>query len=66
MPNTLIEPDNITPPPHYHEGEPPQIITSDTARQGPKGPRGLVILIASLVAIGIAWAIIEAVFRHAA
>ncbi|HEY4926901.1 MAG TPA: hypothetical protein VII20_21030 [Roseiarcus sp.] len=65
MPNTIIEPDNITPPPHYREGEPPQIITSDTARQGPKGRRGLVILIASLVTIGIAWAIIEAVFRHA-
>jgi hypothetical protein len=65
MPNTIIEPDNITPPPHYHEGERPQIITSDTARQGPKGRRGLVILIASLVTIGIAWAIIEAVFRHA-
>jgi hypothetical protein len=64
MPNTTIETDNVTPPPHYREAEPPEIITSDTARQGPKGRRGLAILIASLVAIGIAWAIIETVFRY--
>jgi hypothetical protein len=64
MPNTTVETDNITPPPHYREGEAPQFITSDTARQGPKGRRGLAILVASLVAIALAWAIIEAIFRY--
>jgi hypothetical protein len=41
------------------------VVTSDTARQGPKGRRGLAILIASLVAVGIAWAAIEFFTRHA-
>jgi hypothetical protein len=58
MANTTVEPDNISPPPHYREGGPPQIITSDTARQGPKGWRGLSILVGGLVLIGIAWAIV--------
>jgi hypothetical protein len=66
MPNTTVEQDNITPPPHYREDGPPQVITADTARQAPKGRRGLVILIASLVAIGVAWVILEMVTRHAA
>jgi hypothetical protein len=65
MPNTTVEKDNIRPPPHYREGNPPQVLTSDTARQGPKGRRGLAILIASLVAVGIAWAAIEFFTRHA-
>jgi hypothetical protein len=66
MPNTTVEQDNITPPPHYREDGPPQVITADTARQAPKGFRGLVILIASLAAIGVAWVILEMVTRHAA
>jgi hypothetical protein len=53
----IIEEDNIQPPPHYRPNGPPQVVTADTARQGPKGNRVLVILVASLVAIGVAWAI---------
>jgi len=50
-----IEEDNIQPPPHYREGE-PQVITADTARQGPLGKRVLVVLVASLVFALIVWA----------
>jgi hypothetical protein len=64
MPNTTIETDDTTPPPHYCEGEAPRVTTSDTARQGPKGQRGLAILVASLVAIAVARAIIEVLFRY--
>ena len=45
----VVEEDNIKPPPHYREGGPPQVITADTARQGPKGVRVLVVLAVSLV-----------------
>jgi hypothetical protein len=65
MTNT-VEDDNIRPPPHYREGGPQQIVTSDTARQGPKGRRVLVMLVCSLIAIGIAFAIVQAVFTHGA
>jgi hypothetical protein len=51
----VVEADNIRAPPHYRPGGPPQIVTSDTARQGPKGRRVLVVLIVSLVAVGVAW-----------
>ena len=63
MPNTVIEPDNIAPPPHYHENE-PQVVTSDTARQGPRGTRVLAVLIGALILAGVAWAIIEIAARH--
>ena len=49
-----VEEDNIRPPPHYDAAKGPQIITSDTARQGPKGRRVLVVLVAALIAVGIA------------
>ena len=45
-----VELDNIQPPPHYHPETGPQIITSDTARQGPLGRRVLVVLVAALIA----------------
>ena len=51
----VVEADNIRSPPHYRLGGPPQIVTSDTARQGPKGRRVLVVLIVSLVAVSVAW-----------
>ena len=38
-----VEEDNIRPPPHYDAVKGPQIITSDTARQGPKGNRVLMV-----------------------
>jgi len=49
-----VEEDNIRPPPHYDPAKGPQIITSDTARQGPKGRRVLVVLVAAMIAVGIA------------
>jgi hypothetical protein len=49
-----VELDNIQPPPHYHPETGPQIITSDTARQGPLGRRVLVVLVAAVIAAGIA------------
>lgn len=39
-----IENDNIRTPPHYREGAPPQVVTADTARQGPAGGRVLMVL----------------------
>jgi hypothetical protein len=39
-------------------------VTADTARQGPSGKRVLVVLVVSLVAIGLAWAIVEFAFTH--
>jgi hypothetical protein len=51
----VVEADNMRAPPLYRPDGPPQIVTSDTARQGPKGRRVLVVLIASLVAVGVAW-----------
>jgi hypothetical protein len=55
----VVEEDNIAPPPHYNEEGPPQVITSDTARQGPRGTPVLWILIGGLVAIGIAWVVVH-------
>jgi hypothetical protein len=53
-----VEEDNIRPPPHYHPETGPQIITSDTARQGPLGSRVLVVLICSLIGIGLGWLVV--------
>jgi hypothetical protein len=52
--STEIEDDNIVQPPHYREDGPPQVITSDTARQGPLGKRVLLILLMSLIGALIA------------
>ncbi len=57
-PMTSVEPDDIQPPPHYSENGPPQVITADTARQAPLGPRVLFILVASVIAIVVAFALI--------
>jgi hypothetical protein len=54
----IVEEDHIRPPPHYREDGPPQVVTADTARQGPKGNRVLVVLVASLAALVAAWAIV--------
>jgi hypothetical protein len=51
--NHAVELDNIQPPPHYHPETGPQVITSDTARQGPKG-RVYIVLVVSLIAIVVA------------
>jgi hypothetical protein len=55
----LVEEDNIAPPPHYNENGPPQVITSDTARQGPRGTPVLWVLIAALILAGIAWVVVH-------
>ncbi len=60
----VVEPDNITPPPHYRDTEGPQIITSDTARQGPAGNRVLVVLVVSLVAAVLVVGILAMVFGY--
>lgn len=55
----IVEEDNITPPPAY-TGDRPQVVTSDTARQGPLGTPVLWVLIVAvaLAAAGMlaAWA----------
>jgi hypothetical protein len=53
-----VELDNIQPPPHYDDVEGPQIITSDTARQGPLGSRVLVVLVWGLAAVCIAFGLV--------
>jgi hypothetical protein len=52
--NHTVELDNIQPPPHYHPEAGPQVITSDTARQGPKGRRVYIVLIVSMIIIVVA------------
>jgi hypothetical protein len=56
--NHTIELDNIRPPPHYDDVKGPQVITSDTARQGPRGSRVLTVLVVGLVAVCIAFALV--------
>jgi hypothetical protein len=53
-----VEEDNIKPPPHYRSNGPPQVITSDTARQGPRGTPVLVVLMCGLVAVCIAFGLV--------
>jgi hypothetical protein len=59
-----VEEDNITPPPHYRPDGPPQVVTSDTARQGPLGLPVFIVLAGSLVAIGIVWIAIALFTGH--
>jgi hypothetical protein len=51
--NHTVEEDNIVPPPMYVEHGPPQVVTSDTARQAPLGKPVLWVLIAALVLVCI-------------
>jgi hypothetical protein len=60
----IIEDDDIRPPPHYHEGNEPQVLTADTARQAPTGRRVLIVLAASLLAVGVAWILVELLVSH--
>jgi hypothetical protein len=48
---------NIRPPPHYNDVR-PQIITSDTVRQGPRGTRVLIVLVSGLIAIWFAFVVV--------
>jgi hypothetical protein len=56
--NHTVELDNIEPPPHYHPETGPQVVTSDTARQGPLGSRVLVVLVCGVVAVCFAFALV--------
>ena len=56
--NHTVELDNIRPPPHYDDVAGPQIITSDTARQGPLGSPVLAVLVGGIVAVCIAFALV--------
>jgi hypothetical protein len=56
--NHTVELDNIVPPPHYGDVKGPQIVTSDTARQGPLGSPVLAVLIGGLVAVCVAFALV--------
>jgi hypothetical protein len=56
--NHTVELDNIVPPPHYKDVKGPQVITADTARQGPLGSPVLGVLIGGLLAVCIAFALI--------
>ena len=49
--NHTVEEDNIVPPPMYQGGGNPQIITADTARQGPLGKPVLWVLVAAVVLV---------------
>jgi hypothetical protein len=49
-----VELDNIQSPSHYHPETGPQVITSDTARQGPKGRRVYIVMVVSLIAVVVA------------
>ena len=53
-----VEVDNIQPPPHYDATKGPQIVTSDTARQGPLGRRVFVILVVGLIAVCAAFSLV--------
>jgi hypothetical protein len=60
----VVEEDDIRPPPHYTPDGPQQVITKDTARQGPLGGRVLLVLAGSLVLIGVAWLAIAMATGH--
>jgi hypothetical protein len=62
--NHTIELDNIKPPPHYDEVDGPQIITSDTARQGPRGSRVLMVLVCGVIAVAIAFLFVNYFGHH--
>jgi hypothetical protein len=55
----IVEEDNIQQPPLYHEGGPPQVVTADTARQGPLGTPVLWVLVGALVLAGVAWMVVR-------
>jgi len=50
----IVEEDDIRPPPLYdEEGDRPQLITADTARQGPLGKPVLWVLLGALALCGL-------------
>ena len=58
-PTHLVEEDNIRPPPPYIEEGPPQVVTSDTARQGPLGKPVLWVLAGGVALACVAWFVIR-------
>jgi hypothetical protein len=59
----IVEPDNVQPQPPQGRGESPTL-TSDTARQGPKGQRVVYIMVSSLIGAIVLMAIVYAFFAH--
>jgi hypothetical protein len=59
----IVEPDNVQPQPPQGRGESPTL-TSDTARQGPKGSRVVTVLVTSLIGAVVLMAIVYAFFAH--
>jgi hypothetical protein len=55
----LVEEDNVRPPPLYRGDGAPQIVTADTARQGPLGKPVLWVLVGGLVLVGVAWFVVR-------
>jgi hypothetical protein len=55
----LVEEDNIRQPPPYRGDGKPQIVTADTARQGPLGAPVLWVLVGALVLAGVAWMVVR-------
>jgi hypothetical protein len=55
----IVEEDNIRQPPLYREDGPPQVVTADTARQGPLGAPVLWVLVGALVLAGVAWLVVR-------
>jgi hypothetical protein len=59
-----VEDDNLRPSPPYRPEGPPQIVTADTARQGPLGKRALVVLLVSLATIAVGWVVVAYFIPH--
>jgi hypothetical protein len=55
----IVEEDDVQPPPLYHGDGAPQIVTADTARQGPLGKPVLWVLVGALVLVGVAWIVVR-------
>jgi len=51
--NHTVEEDDIVPPPMYDEVKGSQVLSADTARQGPLGKPVLWVLVAALVLAGV-------------
>lgn len=62
MPDT-IENDSMRKPPAYNPDKGAQVLTGDTARQGPAGKRGLTVMVTSTIGAIVIMALAFLVFR---
>ncbi len=56
----VVERDNIQPPPRHSDAH-PAVVTSDSARQAPRGKRVLYVLLTALLLIAIAFGVLYSV-----